>query len=296
VTATLVVPAVLGIIVILVSGRLQRRLRPSHAATTYSLLAAAAALTVSAIVMVVAVIFVAGLPFVAKLVPWCRAVAEGHVVPVWMGIGTSVAAAAMVASLVRAIRREGQQRGLVSGGEAFLVLPIDQPTAFAVPGDPGCVVVSSGMLRALDPDERRVLLAHERAHLHHRHHRYLRVAGISAALVPALKPLSARVRFAAERWADEEAVVAVGDRRLVARAICQAALAQDAYPAMPLAMAGLGVPARVDALLSEVSACSRAQRAGLAATTAAALLAAFAASSVQLHHLATLAFHLCPGA
>jgi Zn-dependent protease with chaperone function len=292
----LVIPAVVGFVVVVLSGPLQRRLRPSHAATTYAFLAAAAALTVSAIIAVLAVIFVAGLPFVARLVPWCRAVAHGHGVPSWVGVGMSVAAAAMVASLVRSIRRERRHRGLVADGEAFLVLPIDQPTAFAVPGDPGCVVVSSGMLRALDPDERRVLLAHEQAHLRHRHHRYLRVAGLSAALVPALRPLLARVRFAAERWADEDAVVAVGDRRLVARAICQAALAQDAYPTMPMAMAGLGVPARVDALLDDVTERSRLHRVGLAAATSAALLAAFASSSVQLHHLATLAFHLCPGA
>ena len=75
------------------------------------------------------------------------------------------------------------------------------------------------MLRALDSRERRVLIAHERSHLRRGHHRYIRLTELAVAAVPVLAPLKARVRFAVERWADEDAAVEVGDRRSVARAI-----------------------------------------------------------------------------
>lgn len=292
---SLLLPAMVGVGVALVSGRLQRRLAPSHAAATFAFLAATGAVAVVAFVSVVTAIFLSGLPLVSALLPWCEAVAGHHQLPAWIGVGASAAAVAMGASARRTQQRGRRHRDLVPEGDTFLVLGIDEPTAFAVPGDPGCIVVSSGMLRALDGDERRVLFAHERAHLDHRHHRYLWVAGMAAAVVPALQPLQARVRFAAERWADEEAVKVVGDRQLVARAICRAALAQHAYPAFPMALAGVGVPARVDALLSEAPLRSPLRRVGLIAATASALLAASAASSVQIHHLVTLASHLCPG-
>jgi beta-lactamase regulating signal transducer with metallopeptidase domain len=177
----------------------------------------------------------------------------------------------------------------------FVVLPTDAPAAFAVPGDPGCVVVSAGMLRALDVDERRVLLAHEQAHLDRGHHRYLWVADMATAAVPLLRPLRSRVRFATERWADEEAVSAVDDRRLVARTLCRAALAQDAYLGPAMALAEFGVPARVEALLAESPTRTVLDRIGLMGTTAMTVLAGALASSVQLHHLVALATHLCPG-
>ena len=52
----------------------------------------------------------------------------------------------------------------------LVVVDAFTPVAYAVAGAGGRIVVSTGMLRALAPDERRVLLAHEAAHLRHRHH------------------------------------------------------------------------------------------------------------------------------
>ena len=168
-------------------------------------------------------------------------------------------------------------------------MPTDDATAFTVPGRPGYVVVSTGMLRRLDGEERRVLLAHERAHLEHHHHRYLCVAAVAAAAAPPLRPVFGRVRFATERWADETAALEVGDRRLVARTIARAALAQSASPG--LALAGHGVRARVDALLEEPSPPGVVQLATLAVV--AATMAGVVSSVVQLHHVAALLAHLC---
>jgi len=127
---------------------------------------------------------------------------------------------------------------------------ISAGTLRAVPGAPGRVVVSSGMLRALAADERHALLAHERAHLRHRHHFFLLLLQLSAAVNPLLRPLSRAGSFALERWADEEAVTTVGDRPLVARAIARAALATGRAPERALAATGGPVPQRVRALLA----------------------------------------------
>ena len=84
------------------------------------------------------------------------------------------------------------------------------PTAFVLPGRPGRIVVSAGMLRALDVEERRVLLAHERSHLDRHHHRFIRLTDLAASALPLLRPVQRHVRFTVERWADEDAAAAVG--------------------------------------------------------------------------------------
>ena len=100
------------------------------------------------------------------------------------------------------------------------------PTAFAVAGAPGHVVVSTAMLNALDADERKVLLAHEAAHLRHHHHLYTQLAQLAAAANPLLRPLARVIAEGTERWADEVAAAEVGSRRLVARGLARAALAR----------------------------------------------------------------------
>lgn len=119
------------------------------------------------------------------------------------------------------------------------VLPDDDPYAYAVPGTParpgrparaGRIAVSRGMLRSLDEDERCALFAHERAHLNCRHHRYLLAVRLAGCVNPLLLPLRSAVAFSAERWADEEAARAVGDRRLTARAVGKAALISRPAP------------------------------------------------------------------
>lgn len=283
---TLLLPTAAGVLVGLIAGRLQRRLQPSQATIGFTLLTAIVALAVVAVVGSLALLFI------STLLPWCRALAERHDLPVWAGMSALAAALVMAASMRPAFRRLRAHRGLVHG-ESFLVLPTDEPAAFAVPGDPGCVVVSAGMLRALDADERRALLAHERAHLQRHHHRYLWVTAVASTMVPVLRPLANRVRFATERWADEDAAVVVGDRKLVARALCHAALAQGAYPGPAMSLARFGVPARVEALLADARPAVHIRRIWLLGLLSATALTAIA-SSVQLHHLATFALRLCP--
>ncbi|OSZ60423.1 hypothetical protein OQI_10725, partial [Streptomyces pharetrae CZA14] len=127
----------------------------------------------------------------------------------------------------RTVRRRAHRALAGLPGTGVAVLPDDTPYAYALPGGgdrTGRVVVTTGLLSGLRPAERRALFAHERAHLSARHHRFLLVVQLAARANPFLRPLRTAVSYTAERWADEEAARAVGDRRVVARAIGKAAL------------------------------------------------------------------------
>jgi Zn-dependent protease with chaperone function len=112
------------------------------------------------------------------------------------------------------------------GGE-LVVIPDHRPLAFAAPGRPGWpgrIVVTDAMLAALTAPQRRVVLAHERAHLSARHSVALVMARTAAAANPILTPVQRATAFLCERDADERAASAVGDRALVAEALAAAAL------------------------------------------------------------------------
>jgi hypothetical protein len=135
--------------------------------------------------------------------------------------------------------------------DGLALLPDDEPLAYALPGG---VVVSRGMVRALCADQRRALLAHERAHVSLRHHRFVLLVDLASAAQPLLWPLRDAVRYTVERWADEVAATATGDRVLTARAVATAALAAR-HAQLSVAALGISagpVPQRVAALLTPV--------------------------------------------
>ncbi|MGW1052054.1 M48 family metalloprotease [Streptomyces sp. NPDC002521] len=152
-------------------------------------------------------------------------------VPEVIGLAACLALAAIALRVYRAVRTERctrrTLRRLCAGHPAdseLIVAASDVPQAFAIPGRPGRILVTSAMLSALDPAERRVLLAHERAHLAHRHGPLVTAATLAAAADPLLGPVRTAVGFLVERWADEQAATTVGDRRTAARALARAAL------------------------------------------------------------------------
>jgi Zn-dependent protease with chaperone function len=122
-----------------------------------------------------------------------------------------------------------------SGGVAGYVLASPRPVAFAVGGRSRGVVVSRGLLGLLDDDERDAVVAHELAHLLLGHHRLLLVARIIRAalgtVVPPVGDTYASLARELEVLADQAAAGAVGDRRVVARALAKAALATTESPA-----------------------------------------------------------------
>lgn len=276
------------------AGLVQRRLRPRLAAIVLTAIAGLSALAVVWATSAVALGFLVNTPQLTDALGWCRGMFSAHDrVPLPAGVLATAALPLMAAGGWRSRRRRRRARAGHPPADGIEIVASEEPMAFAVPGRPGHVVVSVGMLRRLDHDEREVLFAHEQAHLQCRHHRYVALAATAAAVVPVLRPLCSQVRFATERWADEVAAAHVGDRRLVARAIARAALAQHDGVAAPLALAGFGVRARLEALLHDPTR-SRPWAEVAAAGGVMALAGSVAASTVQLHHVVEYAVHVCP--
>jgi hypothetical protein len=208
-------------------------------------------------------------------------------------IGALVAAVVACSALLLRHRRVRRRTARALGGlpgTQVVVLPDPAPYAHTLPPGRtgrGRVLVSTGMLDALDSRERRAMFAHERAHLEGRHDRFLLLAGLAARANPFLRPLRTGVAYTVERWADEEAALRVGDRRVTARAVARAALVSRTASGPVLAsFAAPGpVPRRVAALLGPAPVArswpSPFTAAGLAAWTAAAATALSAMSSVN---------------
>ncbi|MDY7084116.1 MAG: M56 family metallopeptidase [Actinomycetota bacterium] len=210
-----------------------------------------------------------------------KAVAELHPVAVRLGFSDAVvradtsrepwvsglSVALLLAAVTGMIRVWQRHRGENAVAAEFRGLPVDadrvamiddvRAEAFAVPGHPGRVVVTTGMRSALDDQQYSALLAHERAHLDARHHHLVLFARLAAAAHPVFRWSTRRIEFLVERAADECAAEQVGDRRVVARAIGVAALrASGSRAGLPMApssndlrRAGV-VPRRVASLLA----------------------------------------------
>jgi hypothetical protein len=207
-------------------------------------------------------------PVVARLGRWRpAAVARGVPVPGAVSVLASLALAVLGVIALRHLRR--LQADLaetanvhaalrVVGASTVVVLEDPAPRAAALPGLPGCrgrVLVSTGLLAALDGDERAAVLVHEHAHLNHRHPIFAAVAALAAAVNPILRPVRRDMDFVLERWADEEAAARTS-APVAARAIAKAALVtltlarHGPFPGgSAMEVAGTGVPERVAALL-----------------------------------------------
>ncbi len=279
----LVLPSLIAVGAGITGGLVQRRMRPQLAAP---LLTGLAVLASAGVVVALALV-------AFGWAGWCRTLYSHDEVPIWIGLPAFAAIPSMLWTAVRATHEWKASLGPCrSSGETLELMDTDEPLAYAVPGAPGHIVVSVGMLNRLRPDERVVLLAHEQSHLLRRHHRYLWMAHVASAAVPVLKPMRRQVRFATERWADEDASAAVGDRRLVARAITRAALAQADHAALAASsFVGLGVPARVEALLNSDPGRHRAHLA--VAATGLAGWVAVTGSALQVERLLAFVSHIC---
>lgn len=133
-----------------------------------------------------------------------------------------VAGGALVASMLRSARAGHDHasaldrvrveawlgRHRVEDGVDVVTLPCRDRLAYAVPGRPGQVVVSDGLLDALDADEAAAVLRHERSHLRHRHQNALALAQRLESWLgwfPPTRRSTATLHLTIERWADEDA-------------------------------------------------------------------------------------------
>lgn len=268
------------------------RLRPAAAAWALTAVLVGSVVALAAASLAVLLGSASHWGVVARGAGWCVSHLSHPGMPAVVGplVGAGVVAAVANVSLVA---RRQHHAAAPLGEDPVVVLPAPEAVAYALPGQPGQVVVSTGMLRALEPDERRVLFAHERAHLRLHHHRFLHLGELSVAALPLLRPVRSRLAHAVERWADEHAAHEVGDRQLVARTIAKAALATGGR-ALPhpeaLGADGGQVSQRVAALLTDGTTGGSRPAVGVVAAGGAL---AVVGATAQLHHLATYALGLC---
>lgn len=289
---TVMAPLAVAVAVAVTASGAHRRLRPAASAI---LLAAFMGATLAAAVpslLVAAAGFLAHPPALHGGLAWCHEVFGVHpYVDPWLGATTAAWSAVAAFRLTRVLRAWLRLRRDEPG--AMEVVDDEVPYAFTRPGGGGRVLVSTGLISALDAPQFAVVVAHERAHARHRHDRYVLLADIATGVVPVLAPVRRRLRFELERWADESAVHDTGgDRRNVAETLAQVAMMADERTVFGLGFGGLGIAARVEALLQPpLLRHHGAWQATLVTATAFVTVAAV----VQLHHSLGLLRIVCPG-
>jgi beta-lactamase regulating signal transducer with metallopeptidase domain len=256
-TGWLLLPLAMSALFGLLAPRLARRLPPAVATWFLSGGAVLAAAASSVSFGLLALIFVAPMPVLVAQGHWSDQVLRVHAAqgPV-VGAVATAAVVVFAARFVRvALRRASAVRdafrlaaALADGDQELVVLDSAARNGLAVPGHPGRIVVTTALLRTLDAGERRALLAHERAHLAHRHYLHQTAAVLAAAVNPLLARLPAALELSCERWADEDAAH-VCRRSTVAQALTHAATGvRPLRSAVVLAAAGADVSARLGAL------------------------------------------------
>src|SRR4051794_3448501 len=156
---------------------LGRRLPPAPA--TRVLVLGSLAVTASAIFVlaVVAFTWVGQLSDIAALGPWSTvALRRADPIPDSAAIGAALLLSVLAAQASWWIARRSRALLAVQRhcrrlphADSLVVVDTDRPDAFTTPDRRGRIVVTTGLLRALDQAERRVVLAHETSPLDHRH-------------------------------------------------------------------------------------------------------------------------------
>lgn len=265
------VPIVLSAALALLAGPIAARSAPAAGALALAGAALTAAVTSTASLLLLVATLIDDLPppLVAHNEPGRPRLPE----PVPDAVAVTAIVLLMIA-LVRCgadlRRRDEVHRRLREAGHpgdgGIVIADWSAPYAVAVPGRPGHVLLTTGLIRLLTPAERRVVLAHEQSHLSRRHHRLTAVAATAAALNPLLIPVRDAVSYLVERWADEDAADAVGDRHLTARSVAKAALATLDRPSPGVtAMHGARRSHALGRVRAMTSPAPRAERAGLVA-------------------------------
>jgi Zn-dependent protease with chaperone function len=230
-------PLVISVLLGASASRVGRWLPPGTAVRLLTAAMLVTALATGFVLAVAGLLVLAQIPLAAALGHYsARVLGSGMPVPVAAGGMAAVTVCGLLAAALRRAALGGRDlvlaavacRRLGPAVGGLVVVDDEEPDAYTLPGLGGRVVVSTAMLRALPADERRVLLAHEAAHLTRRHHLWVQAAELAAAANPLLRPAARAVRAAVERDADEVAATEVDDRLLTARALARAGLARTA--------------------------------------------------------------------
>ncbi|MGI8518009.1 MAG: M56 family metallopeptidase [Acidimicrobiia bacterium] len=90
----------------------------------------------------------------------------------------------------------------------LVVVPTGELVAYTVAGRPPQVVLSRGLLQAVDSEGVEAIIAHESVHVRRQHYRFLLAIGAVEAVFGWYRPAARGtnlIRFMLERWADEAA-------------------------------------------------------------------------------------------
>jgi Zn-dependent protease with chaperone function len=283
----------IGVVVgVVAAGLLRRWVAPATATRLLTVVAVSSAVAVGWALLLVVFAWAIAYPQFSEVTTWCQIATPGH-----HPVGTGVGLGALVVLLIGttraccATRRFRRADAEWVRSDPLEIVSAKEPLAFSVPGKPGSVVVSTGLLNELGLHQCDAVLAHEQAHLAHSHHRYLRITRVATVAVPLLAPLERWVGISAERWADEEAALTIGDRGTVASALIATATA-TAKTDGALHFNRSHLEERVDALVNPRQRHPYAVGAALAVVWAA-VAATLVANSAQLQHLAAFAEHVC---
>lgn len=282
------------------------RLHPRYATLLLSLAAVVLAGTSCGALGLLAMAALVRIPLLARLGHWSNTVvvlgdrtSGGIALAAGILFGAALLATiAFAVTRARALTDAFRHARRLPGAHSLVITPDPAADAYTVPGHPGRIVVSTGMLDALDEPGQQALLAHEHAHLAGRHYLYTTATRLAAAANPLLRPLAGAVDYCVERWADEHAATTIGDRHQVAIAIAEAAIAAkhtrprrgpvyalgavfSRQSGIPLNGAG-PIPRRVAALLDPAPRTSMPTlAAGLALLALASVCALDAANDLQ---------------
>jgi Zn-dependent protease with chaperone function len=200
------------------------------------------------------------------------------------GLGLTLAGAVLARTAVTAtthLRANGRQAsrhaltarlvGVPEPALGAVLVEHPQPTAYCVAGRHPTVVLTTGAVQALDPDQLAAVLAHERAHLAARHHRLLAMARIGRQVLPFLplmRDADAQVTRLVEMHADDVAQRASGPAPLATALVALA----TGSPAPGLAAAAIDTVQRIHRLLDPARPLGRGRRRLLRATAAVFVL------------------------
>jgi hypothetical protein len=133
--------------------------------------------------------------------------------------GRALARARRIAQSISTQLRPADRRTFRGEFELFVV-STKSPIALSVPGHPGRLIVSQGVVDTLNSAQFDALCAHEEVHLRCGHTRYIQLSvAMSRAFVfwPPIRNSVNTLRLGLERWADEEAAGVCPDKRTTLR-------------------------------------------------------------------------------
>ena len=188
----------------------------------------------------------------------------------------AVTAAAHLRAAGREARRHAETARLVGHPEPGLgatLVDHPQPAAYCVAGRHPTVILTTGAVRALDPEQLSAVLAHERAHLAGHHHRLRAMARIARQVLPFLplmRDADVQVARLVELHADDAATRASDPRSLATALVV---LAAGASPEPALAAAATDAVQRIHRLLGPAEPLGRVRRQLLRAGAGALALA-----------------------